>query len=113
MCSKKKKLDYIPPVSIPLTAASEIVRSTTFAASLTASTGLLRAMGEVLNRRAWRANAVRNMMSVWFGASILVVVVVRLVGVQLAIGREIEIEVVWREEKDAGEVAFCCGRKAR
>jgi hypothetical protein len=55
---------YIPPVSIPFTAASEIVLSTTFAASLTTSTGLLRAMGEVENRRAWRANAVRNMVMI-------------------------------------------------
>jgi hypothetical protein len=61
--SNRKEL-YIPPVSIPFTAASEIVLSTTFAASLTTSTGLLRAMGEVENRRAWRANAVRNMVAV-------------------------------------------------
>jgi hypothetical protein len=59
---KKSEEGSIPPVSIPFTAASEIVRSTTFAASLTTSTGLLRAIGEVENRRAWRAIAVRNML---------------------------------------------------
>lgn len=57
-------MGYVPPVSMPLTAASEIVRSTTFAASLTVSTGPLRTMGEVLNRRAWRAMAVRNIVIV-------------------------------------------------
>ena len=46
---------YVPPFSMPLTAAPEIVLSTALAASLMVSTGLLRATGVVLNRRAWRA----------------------------------------------------------
>jgi hypothetical protein len=52
----------VPPVSIPFTAASETVLSIFFAASLTVSTGDLRTIGEVLNRRAWRVMAVRNMI---------------------------------------------------
>ena len=55
-------MEDLPPVSMPLTAASEIVLSTTLAASLTVSTGLFRAMGVVLKRRAWRARAVRNIV---------------------------------------------------
>ena len=45
----------VPPFSMPFTAAPEMVLSIVFAASLIASTGLLRAMGVVLKRRAWRA----------------------------------------------------------
>ena len=45
----------VPPFSMPFTAAPEMVLSIVFAASLMASTGLLRAMGVVLKRRAWRA----------------------------------------------------------
>jgi hypothetical protein len=55
---------YVPPFSMPFTAAPEIVRSTAFAASLMVSTGLLRAMGVVLKRRAWRAICWRNMVMV-------------------------------------------------
>jgi hypothetical protein len=47
-----KERSYSPPFSMPFTAAPEIVLSTAFAASLMVSTGLLRAMGVVLNRRA-------------------------------------------------------------
>lgn len=54
--------DYLPPFSMPFTAAPEIVLSTALAASLMVSTGLLRAMGVVENRRAWRAIWERNMM---------------------------------------------------
>ena len=54
--------DYLPPFSMPLTAAPEIVLSTALAASLMVSTGLLRAMGVVENRRAWRAIWERNMV---------------------------------------------------
>jgi hypothetical protein len=36
---------------------------------LTVSTGLLRAMGEVLKRRAWRAIWVRNMLMVFVWCS--------------------------------------------
>lgn len=47
---------------MPFTAAPEIVLSTALAASLMVSTGLLRAMGVVLKRRAWRAICWRNMV---------------------------------------------------
>jgi hypothetical protein len=42
---------YVPPFSMPFTAALEMVLSTALAASLTASVTLLRAIGVVLNRR--------------------------------------------------------------
>lgn len=57
-----KASDYLPPFSIPFTAAPEIVLSTALAASLMVSTGPLRAMGVVENRRAWRAIWERNIV---------------------------------------------------
>jgi hypothetical protein len=59
-----RKREHVPPFSMPLTAAPEIVLSTALAASLMVSTGLLRAMGVVLKRRAWRAICARNMLIV-------------------------------------------------
>merc|ERR1712000_515460 len=50
--------------TMPFTAAPEIVLSTALAESLIASTGLLRATGVVLKRRAWRAICWRNMLMV-------------------------------------------------
>jgi peptidoglycan biosynthesis protein MviN/MurJ (putative lipid II flippase) len=55
---------HVPPFSMPLTAAPEMVLSTALAASLIVSTGLLRATGVVLKRRAWRAICWRNMLIV-------------------------------------------------
>lgn len=64
-CSvRSSEAQYVPPVSMPFTAASDTARSTFLAASFAISTGPFRVMGEVLKSRTWRAICVRNMVEV-------------------------------------------------
>lgn len=72
-------LASLPPVSMPFTAASATVLSTVLAASWTFSAMVLRTMGEVLKRRAWRAKAVRIIDMV------IVFLVVALIGDGVAV----------------------------